>query len=130
MDKNEAINKFAELYLICKGTQEYFWKSAREHFDGDDRVTQLINQVTSVNKEYAKQQMYQSINAKIEEISTKTSVVLMGILTTAIASKDMSGPRKLKYFDSKVQELTEDYLVSPVLMSAIEKGEKSETPHE
>jgi hypothetical protein len=128
MSEENGLEKFAELYQICIGTQEFFWKQVIDKLDIDSMLNDKLSGDVSGNKEFLKKQLERMVEDMTESISAKTAVVLMGIILVATTKSTDSGNIQLKRFDSRFQELVEDYLVTDSLKYVLnearrEKGE-------
>lgn len=120
MDK--FIHKYKELYEICKGTQEYFWKQVEAKVI-DDQMLQKLSVNSSNNTEYYKAHIDNILEGVGEELSAKTAIVLLGIITTVITLKSDTATDKLRRFDTRIQEITSDYLFNPLLAEIIKQAE-------
>lgn len=127
--KND-INTYCELFQICQGTQEYFWNQVREKLAIDDKVKKISGEAQTGNKEYYKNELSQMIDGLIEQISVKTSIVLMGIITQSLGQSPDKSTETMRRFDSRIQELTSDYLLNSLLKDIISKVEKDRSTNE
>jgi len=125
MSTNIPEETYIELFKICEATQDYFWKQVVNKFNHSEEVAKFLQKMDGGNKEYTAIRLKKGIEEILSAFSIKTAIVLLGIITRATTQGADGWSQSLQRFDSRLQEITTDYLANPLLMRVIKEANEA-----
>lgn len=113
-DEESAIKPFEDLFEICVGTQEYFWKNVIDNLGDQDGMKRILSQLgDGTNSDYLYEKIQKQVEGLTRSVSVKTSLLLMALILKVVYL-EIEGPDKtfydIKSFDLQLERSLNEFL--------------------